>query len=305
MQVKRKVFPYPILNSNVNLSNYHTASFKLEYTFFDDEDNNRFVFKDIRYDCDSSLINEKCDNGELAVACIVECSNTIFRVTKILTRQPGTDLVLYKNDLSGRVDISIFAYSKIDTVLSNSVEFEEDYRGIDFEIDQYDILAADDGINFPVYHEEKQDNLAKSIFSINPVEDMKENNYEVHRKLHKIDIDMSKEIHQLYTKIYMSPTFKEAFFSMLLVPALIQALSECKEEFADGSDINDIEDSYVWFKSITLNYKRITGKDLTIEDFKQMSMVQLAQMLLGSPIKQSFESIRSTSYTKGEMADEQ
>lgn len=93
---------------------------------------------------------------------------------------------------------------------------------------------------------------------------------------------------------------------MLIVPALIQSLSECKIVILtdETKDLDDIADQYTWFRSIMNSYKKIKGIDLTLEDFKNCSPVILAQELLGSPLGEALSSLVKQSTAIGDNNDE-
>lgn len=304
MQVKRKVFPYPILNKDKLLSNYGDCEFELKFDgYVDDDENNAIVFKNLRFDCTSNLLLDLYEEAKVEVVCIVECSNTIYRKTKRLTKD-GCDLCLFKNDFSGKIFISIMAYATTDFSLKSSLEFEEDYQGIDFEISKYDIVAADDGISFPIEHIEKQDNLSKSIFAVIPAETRDKNTFDISLNKDRIEIIMSKESFKLYENIYDLNMFKNVYFSMMLVSALETAFSECKTNYSKDADISDIEDDYNWFRSITSAYQKLYGEELTMDKFFELRNVELAQDLLGSPVFKGFEEINK--YTeKGDGFNEE
>ncbi|MGC7155698.1 hypothetical protein ACP0BU_00445 [Metamycoplasma hominis] len=192
---------------------------------------------------------------------------------------------LYKNDFTEKVDISMFAVAtKNFTVFSSEVD--EEYQDIEFEIEKYDILCANDGFNVRFKHDESENNLVKSIFSIIPSDSINDGTFEVNCELgKKITISMSDTDFKNMNIVNTVPTYKEVVFNMLLVPALIEGLTLCLKTVQEGTDdLDDIGNKYVWFRSILKSYKRLHGKDITIDEFKSLSPVLLAQQLLGKPL---------------------
>lgn len=202
------------------------------------------------------------------------------------------DIILLKVDFTEKVDISMFAYAK-EAFTIQSDEFEEDYKGINFEIEKYDIVGANDGFNVRFRHEESEDNLVQSIFSVVPSDELEPGAYLVECNIgRKITITLSLEDHKNYKIIYTVPTYKEVFFNMILVPALIEGLSLCRAILEDESkDMDDVGNQYPWFRSIESAYKKLKGIDLQTQDFKSMSPVFLAQELLGKPLGQALKSL--------------
>lgn len=81
---------------------------------------------------------------------------------------------------------------------------------------------------------------------------------------------------------------------MLLIPALIEGLSLCKAMLDDPSkDLEDVGNRYLWFRSILTSYKRLEGKELTIETFKGCSLSSLSQKLLGKPLGEALKKLVS------------
>ncbi len=283
MQVKSRIFPYPVINHNYSLTKYGDKSFV--FLFEQEQNENAFVLKSARFETDSEYINELYDKGDIFVYCVIECSNTVYRVKKVLNKE-GQDIVLPKVDFTERVDVSMFAVAARDFVYCSD-EFDDDYAGIAVEIEKNDIIGANDGFRLIFNHEEDEDSFAHSIFSIITSHDMASGAYTVECNTgRKIVITLSDEDFKNYKTIYTVPTYMEVFFNMILIPALIEGLSLCQIYLkeADGRDLEDAENQFIWFRSVVSSYKRLKGVELSLEEFKKDSMVFLAQELLGKPL---------------------
>lgn len=285
MRVGNKIFPYPVLNHIQKLSNYINCNFDILYSF--EETEKEVVFKDLRFETDSDLLNNLYDEKKIDVVCIVECSDTVFR-QKYQIGKTGFNLVLYKADLSEKTAITFFAYA-IQNFTMESNEFEEDYRGIKFEIDKYDILASNDDQYITVKHQEKENDLAQSIFSIVNDHSKNDGKYAVDYLSKKITIYLSDEDYKNYKVIAGINEYKEIFFNMLLIPSLIEAITECKNEVINGSSLEDVGDTHQWFRSIVNAYKRLHNEDLTVDTFKNIKPIEMSQELLGKPLNTSFK----------------
>ena len=293
MQVKDKIFPYPVLNNNPVFSGFKSEGFSLDYEPVEDELN--FILKQLTFSSESKTINNLFKEGRIGICLIVECSNTIYRKKFELTYKPK-DIILKKVDFVGKVCISLFAYAKMDFQLV-SEEFDDDYKGIDFQIEKYDILAAYDGFTISFRHDENSDNVVKSIFSIIVNHDIKDGPYSIDCDTNprKIIITLSEKDFKNYQIVYTTPAYREVFFCMLLVPALQDALNNCLNLIKqDHKEIDDICDQYLWFRSIMTTYKRLEGKELTMEELKNTSASLLAQKLLGNPLEVSMERLVNT-----------
>lgn len=291
MQVKDKIFPYPILNHNKSISNFGEADFVFSFT--PEETERYYILKNAKFETECKLINDLFDEGKIKICCVVECSYTVFRKTFELTKEPH-DIKLSKADFLEKTYFSMFATAKENFVLKTD-NVDEDYADIEFEIEKYDILAANDGFYTTFIHQEEADNMAHSIFSIVTSHDMEAGeSYIVECDTgKKITITMSDDEYKNYKVIYTVPTYMEVFFNMLLVPALVEGLSLCKNHL-DGdpsADLDDVGNKFLWFRSIVNGYKRIYGTDLTVDEFKKISPVKLAQDLLGKPLGSSLKKL--------------
>ncbi len=284
MQVKRKIFPYPVINQTPYLSNYLDKTFEL---LFDKVETDKTIeLHNIRFSSNSSFINCLYEKEIIKVKCIIECSNTVFRKNINLTKEDGNTLTLYKSDLSDRVEISTYAYANKDFVLDSNEEFDEDYQGIQYEIDKYSILAVNDGFSFNMIHTAEEDRITKSIFSIIPIVDSDSKTYEINVKTNKIEISMAEDLYFHYLPVSSDEYLAEEFFCILLIPALAEALNLCKDFIKNGAcDIDEVISEYHWFSSVNKAYSLIYGHKLTAEEFIKEPLTSLAQRLLGNPLE--------------------
>ena len=293
MQVKGRIFPYPVLNNNSVFSGFKVGGFNLNYEVVEDE--STYILKGLTFATESKTINKLFKEGKIGISLIVECSNTVYRKKIELTEKPK-DINLKKVDFAEKVCVSLFAYAKDDFQLV-SEEFDDDYNGIDFQIEKYDILAAYDGFTVSFQHDESSDNVAKSIFSIIVNHEIKDGPYSIDCDTNprKIIVILSEKDFKNYQIVYTAPNYREVFFCMLLVPALQDALNSCLNLIKyEGKDVEDVCDQYHWFRSIRTAYQRLEGKELTLEELKNMSASLLAQKLLGNPLEVSMEKLVDT-----------
>ena len=296
MQIAKKIFPYPIINRESQYSTYNGSSFSLELEEIDSE--KIFYLKKVRYTTDSELLNKLIKESKVEVALIIECSETIFR-KKVLLNEEGIDIPLYKSDFSGKVVYSMYAYTTQNIVLESSDEFLEEYQGIDYDLEKYSIVAADDGRTLYMNHEEAEENVVKSIFS-----DKNDNVFYVDYETgKKIIITLSENDFNNYNEMFNIDTYKELFFSVLLIPSLTEALTRCKM-LVDEYELEEVEQTYKWFKSIIVAYEKQIGKEFTVEEFRDFSPVVLAQQLLGKPLSESLKTILISSRSTKNVGDD-
>lgn len=301
MQIAKKIFPYPIINRESQYSTYNGSSFSLELEEIDSE--KIFYLKKVRYITNSELLNKLIKESKVEVALIIECSETIFR-KKVLLNEEGIDIPLCKSDFSGKVVYSMYAYTTQNIVLESSDEFLEEYQGIDYDLEKYSIVAADDGRTLYMNHEEAEENVVKSIFSVIPSFDKNDNVFYVDYETgKKIIITLSENDFNNYNEMFNIDTYKELFFSVLLMPSLTEALTHCKM-LVDEYELEEVEQTYKWFKSIIVAYEKQIGKEFTVEEFRDFSPVVLAQQLLGKPLSESLKTILISSRSTKNVGDD-
>ena len=289
MQVKNKLYPYPVLNHNLINSTFFNKDFKL--CFEGERTKEELRLNNIHFETNSQYVMDLYLAGYIGVVCIVECSHTVFRKWYQLTNTLGKAIVLNSKDFNGKVEISLFAYAKKDFTMESD-EFLDDYKGISFLIYKYDVLAVDDGVTVRFEHLETDDNITKSIFNIVVDENLKPRDaYYASFEGKKITIYLPREQYENYNIVFNAPNFKEVFFNMLLVPVLSEIFSTIKKLLDDECDLEDICSKYLWFYSVKNAYKNAFSSELTKENFMDISPVMLAQELLGNPFAPSLENI--------------
>lgn len=290
MQIKDRIFPYPILNHNKSLSNYKDIDFVMNYE--QTETDSEYILRNATFTTESKLINDLVEKNLIKIQLIIECSSTVYRKAFKIGKNPK-DIHLNKSDFYEKVSFSMYA-TAIENFTLQFDDVDEDYSNIEFEIEKYDILAANDGFTVSFIRDEAADTFAQSIFSIIVNKELDENvPYTVEcNSSKKIQIILSEKQYNSYKLIYNVPKYTEVFFNMLLIPALIESLSLCRMELNQNScDLDDIGDKFQWFRSIRSSYKKIKGHDLTVEEFKNCSIVSLAQELLGKPFNKALDNL--------------
>ena len=283
MQVKNKLFPYPVLNRDTINSAYFNKSFNLLYDV--ERTNDAIILNNIRFETNSDYLLKLYEQGKIGVVCIVECSYTVVRRFYSIGYTKGKTVTLLNSDFNGKVELSMFAYAKENMIL-NSDELLDDYSGINFIIDKYDILAVNDGFTYKVSHFENEGNLVKSIFCITIDDDLSSGDSYIveYDNQSKINIYLPRSQYEQYNIVFNADAFKEVFFNMLLVPVLTEAFTVIRKQLEDDEqDIDDICRKYTWFYSVKNGYKKIFDKELIKESFLDINPVVLAQDILGKP----------------------
>ena len=276
MRVGRKLFPYPVVNNSEKISSFKNVSFSLVYE--DESDDENLVLKDAHLVIDDINLVNLMALGKVKGALIIECSATIFREKRDIDME-NRDIIIPLTELNDKVYISCFLYATDNIYNYKSNNFLDDYEDYSFNIEKYDILAADDGFFKVIEYNLEEDQKNDSIFSVIKTKNIDSMLVDVSQK--KIIIKLPEVEHGLYYNIRYNKTYQPLFFSMMAIPALSIVLQKFKNQ---DMDIEDIADDYYWFNAILVSYEKITGKKLTNEMFKEMETLTLAQKLLNNSI---------------------
>lgn len=274
MRVGRKLFPYPVINNSEKVSSFKNASFSLVYEDASDEEN--LILKNTHLVIDDMNLINLISTGKVKGALIIECSSTIFREKKEIDLE-NRDIIIPLSDLNDKVYISSFLYATEDINGYKSENFLDDYEDYSFNVEKYDILAADDGFFKTIEYDQEEEQKNDSIFSVIKTKKIDTMLVDISQK--KIIIKLPESEHGLYTNLRYNKTYQPLFFSMMAIPALSNVLQKFKDQ---DMDIEDIADDYYWFNAILVSYEKIYGKKLTNEVFKETETLTLAQKLLNN-----------------------
>lgn len=283
MQLGNRLFPYPVLNSMKELSNFQKdVSFELSITLdqrgqiMKNRDN--VILKDVHFKLDDEDLLCLFHEGKIACYLIVESPSSIYRQKFVLTDVPQTyQIPLGK--LKDDVYLSAYCYATCDIHNYFCKFFEEDFKDYVFDLKKYDIVAADDGMKFVLERDLDEDNKVSSIFVIVKSED-NTNTISYDMKSDKIYIYLPRKQHEYYGSLKVTSEWNDIFFSMIAIPVLTACFSDLKSIFKEENyDFQLLLENYRWFKSVMKSYKKEKGIDLSDEEFQANSSLELAQIV--------------------------
>ena len=277
MRIGKKLFPYPTLNNSKNMSCFKDCNFSLEYDDYDDNEN--LVLKNAHIVVGDDTISKLLDEGKLKSTVIVECSSTIYRrnfeVSKV-----ERDITIPLNNLREHVVISCFVYANEDFTF-NSSNFLEDYDGYSFDIEKYDIIAIDDGFTTRVEYDEEKDKKVSSIFTVVVDENITDKVMKIEPTSRKIIIHLPEEQFGCYENMKNNDNYRELFFSIMTVPALIFCMQNIQDRLLYNEEtLDNVRIDYKWFESIEIAYKNNFNENLTDDVFKKCDIPTLSQQLM-------------------------
>ncbi len=274
MRVGKKLFPYPVINNSEKVSSFKDSSFSLVYE--DDSDDEFLILKDAHLVIDDLNLVNLMSKGMVIGALVIECSATIYRVTKEISLE-NRDIIIPLSELNDKVYISSFLYATDNITDYKSENFLDDYEDYSFNIEKYDILAADDGFYKIIEYDQEEDQKNDSIFSVIKTKNIDNMLVDINQK--KIIIKLPENEYGLYYNLRFNKTYQPLFLSMMAIPVLSSVLQKFKDQ---DYDIDDIADDYYWFNAIMVSYENVYGKKLTNESFNEIDSLTLAQKLLNN-----------------------
>lgn len=274
MRVGKKLFPYPVINNSEKISSFKNATFSLVYD--DESDDENLILKDTHIVIDDLNLINLISQGKAKGALIIECSSTIYRETKEIDLE-NRDIIIPLSELNDKVFISSFIYATENIDGYKSENFLDDYGEYSFDIEKYDILAADDGFFKTIEYDQEDDQKNDSIFSVIKTKKIDTMLVDVSQK--KIIIKLPESEHGCYYNLRFNKTYQPLFFSMMAIPALSIVLQKFKDQ---DMDVEEISDDYYWFNAIMVSYEKICGKPLSNEVFHETESLILAQKLLNN-----------------------
>lgn len=286
MQIGNRLFPYPVVNRNKALSDFKdNACYKLAFGDPDypiKDDRHDLVLQDIYIELVDDTLTTYVEKDLLQPMLVVESPESVFRQTYKLSLVPQT-IYIPLNSLSGKVTVSSYLYATQNIADYRSLNFIEDFEGIDFDLNQYDIVGVDDGFSINIEHNDLADNVAESIFEvIRGKATQKYLQYEASKGESKIYIYLPSDRFEEYSNVKHSRYFMNIFMGLIVIPVLVDIFNNIKEEFRGYTDITDVIESYPWFKSVVRAYNAVERNKLTMEIFTGCGALEFAQTVFNN-----------------------
>lgn len=291
MDIRYKMYPYPVLA--YFLDDYKDKhAFDVKITQVKDGFDTKLVFE-------TTLTNKELlglvRSRKASFVYHLECSQTGFRKV-IRTDKFSLPYVLSNHEVKNIVQICPFIVATKDITSYSSTDFDDDYKGMTFDIEEGCILAVGQQVDADV--SDSIDDLANtpSIFSIvqNTDETIKE--MKVDGNGDKIVIQLPFNDYYSYKSLSQNPKFEPVLNALTIVPALVFAIEEMKRW--DSEEMNRREIDCGWFRSI----KHVLSKEFNCDvesGLSGMDSMELAQKLIGSPLPSAFAELSGGEGTEG------
>lgn len=284
MQIKNKYYPYPVIAAGND--SYEDATFTSDADYAIDAHNVKLT---LCAETDNQLLNDMIKNGSVKYAHHIECQQTCFRKL-VLTDEKIHDEIIHESLLNGIVQVCTFLMANEDLVGYANPNFSKDYRGIKFNLDRGCVMAIGSQINIAINKDKEDLSRTSSIFSIRRDHDPSHTELQVSTTGSKIVVLIPEKTCNQYLNLSNQAMFVPVLHSMVIMPALMQVLSELKEA-AQQNALYNYEDLR-WFRGL-----KKTAEKLEIS-FDQDALTQInafkaAQQFLDTPVVKALANICS------------
>lgn len=291
MRIGNRNFPYPVLNANQDLSGYRpNCLFRHSFDVNDEGspivNGGDLVLKNARYVLLDTYLKSLCARKLVKGVFIVDCSSGCFRRSYEVTDTPA-DIRIPVRRLKGTVTVSCFLYAAEDIEPFAPTQLLPMYDGLVFAIDKFDILAADDGVDFTIDIDEATDDRTASIFTV-VKKDSLDGLIKYESRPRNIVIQLPNEQYACYDNMKMHSAYNDISFAMIAIPALAGCLADIQAEVHGNGEEDLLEalDRWSWLNSVLFSYKRVMDAELDVETFLGTPAYELAQIVLnGSSCK--------------------
>lgn len=298
MQFGKRIFPYPILNSNEELSEFKEGiNFKLHINENHNGDlikeRDIILLKDIYFSVNDPEILVLLNDQKLKCEVIIECPSTVYRHHEEIYQTPK-DIKIKLEDLNDAVEVSAFLYVNTDILDFKIKNFGDLYQAYEFTLERYDVIGIDDGYKFIIDQDEILDGKYPSIFMVIKRDISKGKWIEFSIEEKKILIILPTNSYIYYSRLQESLAFKNILLASVIMPGLIFALQFIKEKLQNRDSVayEELKFDYAWVKAIEYSYKSETGRELTKEVFNNEEPAVLAQIILSDAINKSLEELK-------------
>lgn len=280
MEIKYKIYPYPVLSSFSN--GYRSGTFDVSIDPVKDGYDVRIDFV-ATLTCQSLL--DCINQGVAKYVYHLECAQTGFR-TVVQTDKISEVYTLLSKTVNGKLQICPFIVATQDIKGYSSEDFHDDYHGFTFDIEAGCVMAVGKMVTIDITKD--IDDLANtpSIFNIIKNPDPACQQMLVDMSGRKIMIKLPVADFYSYKALSTTPLAQPILNSLTVVPALIFVLEELKAL----SPAERAENSYLlWYKVLSKALLTQFDCDVESETFNSQNLILLAQKLINSPLSDAFK----------------
>ncbi len=290
MEIKYKLYPYPVLSSYSD--DYKQGTYEVTVDVVKDGYNLRV---DFIANLTSNGLKDLIKAGRAKYVYHLECAQTGYRKV-VITDNVAESYIIENKLVCGKLQICSFVIAVEDITGFTTDDFHADYSGVVFDIEAGCVMAVGSMVTVDISKD--IDDLANtpSIFSIIRNADVSCREMLIDPGLRKIIIKLPLEDYYCYKKLAITPQYQPVLNSLTVIPALTYVLGTLQlmkpEERMENQDI-------LWYKTISKALLTKFDCDIESEEFKSKNALELAQKLINDPISDAFRILTSSFSVSG------
>lgn len=289
MQIKNKLFPYPIIFPNAG--SYKTA--KLTTSIKDTIDGMRLKLE-MTAKINNKEVNKLIDLGKAKYAFHLECKYTYFRKFVLLNINPCVEYIMSR-DIDCKLEICPIIVAE-DTINNFSThDLDDIYAGENVTFKKGDIIAVGEQLTLDIIKEQDELKKLSSIFYVQKYSPDNEKNYNNKVIINtdgdrQIGILMPANDASRFNQIKDERSRKNTLFSALYFPALIEVVNIMKDDVSDAEGGGHHQEKKWYAVLKNLGEKKGLG---SVEDWVTIPSFEIAQILFEYPIQRYLKEITS------------
>ncbi|KKK35006.1 hypothetical protein WN59_05030 [Salinicoccus sediminis] len=277
MRLKADLFPYPVLNSN--LDDFNKSSFKAYIT--SERKNDSQIELNIKFELYDETIMGLIRSGKAAYSVHLEGQSSSYRKVFTLGKNEDYISVMISSDqVNGKIEANMMVIAIEEISNYSNPNFNDEFYGKDFtvkSIHKGDILAFDVMAEIKLEFSNKENPNAKSMIRIAAKE----------QEMMSVDIDgdiirvyLPLKEHEAYSYLSQMDDIRQR---LLLATIVLPALSYTIERVKDQEQDENLE----WFLTLKEMLKKLK---IDIEKLSNYNSLEIAQQLLDYPFKNTLYS---------------
>mgnify|MGYP000562305704 FL=1 len=271
MQIRNRLFSYPVYSSDVD--DYKSNTFTFDYNA---ESNGDTVLIQYTTTISNKHILKELNNSTIKLALMIECAKTAYRNLFVLKDSDGT-IEVPSSSLSSKVEMCCLLLANEDYIIDKESGISSDYMDTSFKINKGFIVGYDNTYSFIVDKDKEDEFKASSIISVVKKIDLKDYMDIDLDNDNKIKIQLGDEMYQRFVQIQGQDKLP-VVHSMIVLPALVYVIDQIKNK-----DLRETYSDYYWYRCID---KQLEVLNIGIDSsaFDNKSSLAIAQELLKLPI---------------------
>ena len=282
MRIKNKLFPYPTIQENNGV--YKTSVFASEVTLLLDDKSCKLLFG---ASTNNSAIQSLIDAGDASYAFHLECTYTYFRKV-IMFNGNQYSIALEGDSIDRKMEVCPMIVAVKDINRFSSSDLNDIYEDEDISFSKGDILAIGEQRVLTIIKNKDALKKLSSIFYVQAYPDgfdYKHMSFKFEDR--QIGILLPANDAARFSQCKDDPKRKNTLFSAFFFPALIGVIDVMMSK--DGEQYED----NLWYAVLEAKGKEKGLGD--IEDWKQRTSFEIAQVLFDYPVTRYLKELATAS----------